>query len=53
MKALAILATLLFCSCSQLGPFSAVTDFGTFTRDEKGQITIIPAAEPIVINPAK
>ena len=53
MKTLAILSTIVLCSCAELGPFEAVTKFGSFKQDDKGQITIIPVAKPIVINPSK
>lgn len=49
MKLLAILTTLMFCSCAEFGPFTFDTKWGKVTRDENGQTTLIPVAQPIVL----
>ena len=53
MKTLAILSTIVLCSCAEFGAFEATTQYGTLKRDEDGRLIIVPIAKPIVIDPSK
>ena len=49
MKTLAAIACFALASCAGFEPWSAETQFGTVSQNDKGELVIVPVAKPIVI----